>query len=171
MKVFIAAILIVGAVAISLVEKAQTSASMTVHAPGYDRLGSLVGRWTIKGREEKYVEVCRWYDGNFHIICETENKRADGTIGHGMSILGYIPDKNTYTYHGIGSNGRNETMSGTFADGILEFTAEAIDNGATVISRVRMGPFSEREVPFVAESSSDRVSWATDATVTYIRLE
>ena len=171
MKVFVAAIVIIGAISISLAGMAQTSASMTVRAPGYDRLSALVGRWTIKGSEEKYVEVCRWYDGNFHIICETENKRADGTVGHGMSILGYLPDKDTYTYHGIGSKGRNETMSGIFADGVLEFTAEAVDNGKVVISRVRMGPFSEREVPFVAESSTDRMSWAVDATLTYVRLE
>lgn len=171
MKIFMAAILTVGAIATSSVARAQTSASMTVHAPGYNRLGSLVGRWTVSGREAEFVEVCRWYDGAFHIICETENRRADGTIVRGMSILGYMPDTNAYTYYGIGSNGRNETMSGTLADGILEFTSEAIDDDATVLSRVRIGPFSEREVPFVAESSSDGVSWATDATFTYVRLE
>ena len=171
MKALVSAIVVVGAISTSLVGLAQTSASMTTRPSGYDQLSSLIGRWTIKGSEEKYVEVCRWYDGNFHIICETENKRTDGTVGHGMSILGYLPNKDTYTYHGIGSKGRNETMSGTFADGVLEFTAEAIDNGATVISRVRMGPFSEREVPFVAESSTDRVTWAVDATLTYVRLE
>lgn len=171
MKASVAVIFIVGAISNSLVALAQTSASMTARPSGYDQLSSFVGRWTIKGSEENYVEVCRWYDGNFHIICETENKRADGTVGRGMSILGYLPDKGTYTYHGIGSKGRNETMSGAFADGVFEFTAEAIDNGATVISRVRMGPFPGREVPFVAESSTDRVSWAVDATLTYVRLE
>jgi hypothetical protein len=171
MKALISAIIVVGAIFTNLVGLAQTSEPMTTRPSGYDRLSSLIGRWTIKGSEEMYVEVCRWYEGNFHIICETENKRADGTVSHSMSILGYLPDKDTYTYHGIGSKGRNETMSGAFADGVFEFTVEAVDNGATVISRVRMGPFSEREVPFVAESSTDRVSWAVDATLTYVRLE
>jgi hypothetical protein len=171
MKVFVAAIVLSGAISTSLVGMTQTTSSMTARTPGYDRLGSIVGRWTIKGREAQFVEVCRWYDGNFHIICETENKRADGTVSHGMSILGYLPDKDTYTYYGIGSTARNETMSGTFADGVFEFVAEAIDNGKTVISRVRMGPFSDREVPFVAESSTDRVSWAVDTSFTYVRLD
>jgi len=170
-KVSVAAIAVIGSISTSPVGMTQTTASVTARAPGYDRLGSIVGRWTIKGREAKFVEVCRWYDGNFHIICESENKRADGTVSHGMSILGYLPDKNTYTYHGIGSTARNETMSGTFADGVLEFTAQAISNGKTVLSRVRMGPFSEREVPFVAESSTDRVNWVEDTTFTYVRLE
>lgn len=171
MKAFVFAIVIVGAISIGLAGLAQTSSSMTDRPSGYDRLSSLVGRWTIRGSEEGYVEVCRWYDGNFHIICETENKRTDGTVSHGMSILGYLPDKDTYTYHGIGSKGRNETMSGAFADGVFEFTDEALDNGAMVISRVRMGPFSKPEVPFVAESSTDGVSWAVDATFTYVRLQ
>lgn len=171
MKAPVAAIVIIGAISNSLVGTAQPSASMTARASGYDQLAPLVGRWTIKGSEETYVEVCRWYNGNFHIICETENKRADGTVGHGMSILGYLPDEDRYTYHGIGSKGRNETMSGTIADDVFEFTAEAIENGKTMISRVRMGPFSGREVPFIAESSTDRVSWAVDATLTYVRLE
>lgn len=66
--------------------------------------------------------------------------------------------------------GRNETMSGTFADGVLEFTAGLIENGTTLISRVRMGPFSDREVPFIAESSTDRVSRSVDASFAYLRL-
>lgn len=170
MKAFALAIVIGGAILHSLAGLAQTGATLTARPSGFDRLGSLVGRWTIKGGEGKHLEVCRWYDGNFHVICETENKRADGSIGRGMSILGYLPDKDRYTYHGIGSSGRNETMSGTFADGVLEFTAEEIENGTTLISRVRMGPFSDREVPFVAESSTDRVNWTVDATFTYVRL-
>ena len=140
-------------------------------ASGYDPLSPLVGRWTIKGSEETYLEVCRWFDGNFHLVCETENKRPDGSIGRGMSILGYLPDKDSYTYYGIGSNGRNETMSGVFRDGILEFTAEAEDHGGTLVSRVRIGPFSERMVPFVAESSSDRTNWTVDASFTYVRID
>ena len=171
MKASVAALLVVGSIPISLVGFAQTGASPAARAQGYDRLASLVGRWTIKGSEDKYLEVCRWYDGNFHIICEIENKRADGTVGHGMSIMGYLPDKDTYTYHGIGSRGRNESMSGIFSEGVLEFTAEAFDKDTTVISRVRLGPFSEPEVPFIAESSTDRTSWAVDAAFTYVRLD
>lgn len=171
MKAPTAAIVFIAAISYNCVGLAQTSTSMTVRPPGYDRLSSLVGRWTLKGSEGKYLEVCRWFDGNFHIVCETENKRADGTVSRSISILGYLPDKNAYTYHGIGSRGRNETMSGTFADGVFEFTSETIDNGTTMISRVRMGPFLGPEVPFVAESSTDRKTWVVDSTFTYVRLE
>jgi hypothetical protein len=170
MKASVAAIILLGALSHTLVGLTQADEFVAARAPGYDRLGSLVGRWTIRGSEEKFTEVCRWYDGNFHIVCDTENKRADGTVSRGMSVLGYLPDSDTYTYLGIGSKGRNETMSGSFANGVFEFTAESVNEGKTVISRVRIGPISEREVPFVAESSTDRVNWAIDATFTYVRL-
>jgi hypothetical protein len=88
-----------------------------------------------------------------------------------MSILGYLPDNDSYTYYGIGSKGRNETMSGVFRHDILEFTKEDEVSGKTVISRVRMGPLSGREVPFVAESSTDRATREIDASLTYVRLD
>jgi hypothetical protein len=150
---------------------AQTSAAEPVRASWYDRLSPLVGRWTNKGREETHLEVCRWYDGKFHIVCETERKRSDGSIGRSMSILSYLPDKDSYTYYGIGDKGSNDAMSGVFHDGILEFTAEAGDNGVMIVSRVRIGPFSGLEVPFIAETSNDRVTWKIDASFDYVRLE
>ena len=171
LKTYLTAIFIIGAICQSPIGMTQTSAPEPVRASGFDRLSPLVGRWTIKGSEETFLEVCRWYSGNFHIVCETESKHSDGSVGRGMSILSYLPDQDSYTYYGIGGNGRNETMSGVFRDGILEFTAEAEDNGKTVVSRVRMGPFAQREVPFVAETSTDRESWEIDASLTYVRLD
>ena len=171
LKTYLAAIFIIGAICQNSVGMAQTSAAEPVRASGYDRLSPLVGRWTIKGREETHLEVCRWYDGKFHIVCETERKRSDGSIGRSMSILSYLPDKDSYTYYGIGDKGSNDAMSGVFHDGILEFTAEADDNGETIVSRVRIGPFSAKEVPFIAETSNDRVTWKIDASFDYVRLE
>src|SRR5688572_18657766 len=118
-----------------LVVLASTSCTLTPPAPipappsaraaGYEPLSSFIGRWTLKGDEDTYVETCGWYEGGFHIVCHTANKRSDGSIGKGMSILGYLPDKDSYTYHGIGSKGRNETMIGTFRSGIFEFDSES----------------------------------------------
>jgi hypothetical protein len=149
----------------------QSEPTLPARANGYDRLAPLIGRWTQKGRESSYVETCRWFDGRYHVVCDTEFKRADGSTGRGMSILGYVADEDRYVYVGIGSNGRTETMSGTFRDGVLEFTPESTGGGMTGKSRVRMGPVAGREVPFVAESSMDGVAWTTEATITYIRLD
>jgi hypothetical protein len=164
-----------------LVVLASASCALTPQAPiptpalawgaGYEPLSSFIGRWTLKGDEDTYVETCGWYEGGFHIICHTENKRSDGSVGKGMSILGYLPDKDSYTYHGIGSKGRNETMIGTFRGGIFEFNSEGRENGRVVKARVRMGPFIGREIPFTAETSIDGAPWVMDATITYVRLD
>ena len=163
-----------------LVVLASTSCALTSQAPpappsaraaGYEPLSSFIGRWTLKGEEDTYVETCGWYEGGFHILCHTENRRPDGSIGKGMSILGYLPDKGSYTYHGIGSKGRNETMIGTFRSGIFEFNSEDRENGKVVKARVRMGPFIGREIPFIAETSIDGAPWLMDATITYVKLD
>ena len=150
---------------------AEGEPMLPAHADGYERLAPLIGRWTQKGRESTYLETCRWYDGRFHVICDTEFKRGDGTTSRGMSILGYVADEDRYVYVGIGSNGRTETMSGAFRDGVLEFTSDSIDGGKSPFSRVRMGPFVGREVPFVAESSIEGAAWTTEASITYVRLD
>lgn len=162
--------LLIGA-ALCPVPAIQSEPTLRARADGYERLAPLIGRWTQKGRESTYVETCRWYDGKFHVVCDTEFKRTDGTISRGKSVLGYQADEDRYVYVGIGSNGRTETMSGTFRDGVLEFTPHPTDGDKPALSRVRMGPFAGREVPFVAESSIDGAAWTTEATITYIRLD
>lgn len=170
MKYPIAACVFVSALCLTSTGVAQPAKPEPVRPAGYDRLEPIAGRWTIKGSEESYLETCRWFTGNFHIVCDTEEKKSDGSVGRGISILGYLPESDTYTYSGIGSSGRNETMSGVFGDGLFTFTSRSRSNGKTVDSRVRMGPFSSREVPFVAETSVDGAPWVVDATFTYIRL-
>jgi hypothetical protein len=92
---------------------------------GYEALDGFVGTWTIPGQESTYQEVCAWYHGERHIICNTESKRKDGSIAHSMSILSFVPDHG-YVYTGIGSRGRYETHEkGTFQNGILEYTDHA----------------------------------------------
>lgn len=59
----------------------------------YAPLQSFVGRWTVKGREAAFVETCDWYHGGFHIVCNSENRRADGSLGRGMSLIGYLADE------------------------------------------------------------------------------
>ena len=168
------------ALVILLVVLASTSCALTPQTPitpvppratGYEPLASFIGCWTLKGDEDSFAETCGWYEGGFHVVCHNERKRSDGSTGKGMSILGYLPDKDSYTYYGIGSKGRNETMDGTFRSGIFEFSSESRENGKVVKARVRMGPFVSREVPFIAETSIDGAPWKLDATITYVKLD
>jgi hypothetical protein len=135
---------------------------------GYEPLSAFVGSWTISGQESTYLETCGWYHGERHIICNTTLKRTDGSTGNSMSILSFIPDQG-YVYAGIGSRGRYETHErGTFKDGLLEYIDRA--NGES--TRIRIGPFSDRQViPFVVHTSKNGTDWDLAESFNYIRVK
>ena len=141
------------------------------HDPSYIRLENLVGTWTTRGREATFSEVCAWYEGNFHVICNSENQRPDGSVGRGMSILSYVPNEG-YVYSGIGSRGRYETYeNGVWENDTLIFISSGIEEGIPRLSRIRMGPFSGTEVPFAVDTSSDGSTWSEADITTYVRVK
>jgi len=146
---------------------AQTPPASPARHPGYDKLQMFVGDWTIEGRESAYREKCDWFDGRFHVVCHTQSKRSDGTVGRGISILGYLPDEDAYTYHGIGSRGRNETMRGTFEGTTFKAHGESRDGGKLVKSRVTATPAAGGEFTFRAETSTDDGPWIDEGTIKY----
>lgn len=165
MHPFIAARLVAAALA------AGSAAPEPERDPGYAALGNLVGEWTNAGSEDTFRESCAWYHGRFHVVCHTTRKREDGTTSHGMSILGFVPGAG-YVYTGIGSKGRYETLEkGTFTGGILEYRSSATEDGKTVVTRIRMGPFGGRVVPFVVDASTDGGEWSAPDTTKYVKLD
>lgn len=140
-------------------------------APGYAPLENFVGTWTTKGRESQFKEACRWYHGNFHVVCNAESKRADGSVGHSMSILSFVPGSG-YVYSGIGSKGRYETFEkGLWSDGKFVFDSVRSDAGKEVTDRITIGPFTESGFEFVVTSTSDGASWTELDRTTYLRIE
>lgn len=141
------------------------------HPPAeYAPLEGFVGNWTTLGRESQFHEVCEWYAGKFHVICNARSKRPDGSTGHGMSILSFVPGGG-YVYSGIGSNGRYETFSGgRWSEGTFIFESREAGNGASAINRIAIGPFTETGFLFVVSTSEDGVSWAEVGRTTYLRL-
>lgn len=135
---------------------------------GYAPLEGFVGSWTIPGQEDTYLETCAWYHGERQIVCNTESKRKDGSIAHGMSILSFVEGQG-YVYTGIGSRGRYETHEGgTFKDGILEY----IDRSSEGITRIRIGPFKDRNLlPFNVDTSPDGVKWEQAESFNYVRVK
>lgn len=137
---------------------------------GYDKLQMFVGRWTLEGREDRYLEQCDWFDGRFTVVCNTESKRRDGTVSRGMSVLGYLPEEDVYTYHGFNSSGRNETQRGGFRGTTFWVEGEARDGGKHVKSRVTITPKTDGNFTLVGESSTEGAPWVTDGTFQYKRL-
>ena len=138
-------------------------------APDYARLGMLIGRWTTEGNEKSFLEVCDWYHGKYHVVCHSERTRPDGSIGHGMSILSFVPDSG-YVYTGIGSKGRYETLhGGTWSQGALTFNSTTSEGGKTVVTRIHIGPPTDKEIPFVVDTSTDGGAWTRVETTTYVK--
>lgn len=154
-------------VAVWLVASASFAQEQPRHA-GYLPLESLVGRWTIAGREGRYLETCDWYHGQRHIVCHAESKRKDGSTSHSMSILSFVPGQG-YVYTGIGGGGRYETYrAGTYSNGIIEY----LDQSAEGRTRIRVGPFSDRtRVPFNVHTSKDGATWDAADSFDYIRIK
>lgn len=140
------------------------------HAADYARLDPLVGRWTLKGKEQDFLETCEWYQGRFHVVCHSESKRKDGSKGIGISILSFVPGQG-YVYTGIGSSGRYETLErGTFTDGKIVFTTTAKENGKSIATRISIGPPNDAGFPFVVDTSSDGGSWTVVDSIEYVKL-
>lgn len=136
----------------------------------YSKLDALVGRWTIKGKEGTYLETCSWYEGRFHVVCHTVSTRKDGSKSAGLSILGYLPGQG-YVYTGIGSSGRYETLErGTFADGKIVYTTQAVEDGKSVTTRISLGPPTARGFPFVVDTSTDGGPWKVVDSLEYLKL-
>lgn len=151
---------------------AQAASAQPVPATGagYERLAPLVGTWTVKGEEGRFRETCAWYDGRFHVVCHSENIRADGTLGRGMSILGYVPAEDAYTYHGIGARGRNVMLRGKFAAGVLVFTT--VGAASSPPSRVRLGPLTDpQEFQLVEEVQGPDLAWTPRGEQRFVRID
>jgi hypothetical protein len=139
--------------------------------PGYEPLHHFVGRWTERGNEKTFLEVCSWFDGNYHVVCNAERKRADGTVGRSLSILSFVPLEG-YVHVSIGNGGSYETLqNGTFRGGLFEFSSTAKEGDKSIVTRIRIGPFTEQGFPFVVDTSTDGSPWVAGGTTEYVKLK
>ena len=164
MKILVATLLF-GSFHLALAQEAPE------RSPGYDDLQHLIGRWTQQASEETFLEVCDWFDGNFHVVRNSEHKRANGTVGRGLSILSYVPGQG-YAHVGIGNRGSYETLqNGTFREGIFEFLSTTKEGNTSVVTRIRIGPFAESGFAFVVDTSTDGGPWVAAGTTDHVKLK
>jgi hypothetical protein len=161
--------------AIAVLLVSSTHAAISQDAPGrlpdYDHLQHFVGRWTERGNENTFLEVCVWFDGKFHVVCNAERKRADASVGRSLSILSYVPNEG-YVHVGIGNEGSYGTLqNGTFREGVFEFLSTTEEGGKSIVTRIRIGPVAEHGFPFVVDTSTDGGPWVVAGTTDYVKLE
>ncbi len=139
--------------------------------PSFDNLQHFVGRWTVQGSEKTFLEVCDWFDGKFHVVCNAERIRPNGTVGRSLSILSYVPSEG-YVHVGIFNKGSYETLqNGTFREGLFEFLSTAKAGSKTVVTRIRIGPFIELGFLFVVDTATDGGPWVAAGTTNYLKLK
>jgi hypothetical protein len=97
-------------------------------------------------------------------------QQSDGTVRRGISILGYLPEEDAYTYYGIGSRGRNETLRGTFEGSTFKAQGQSRDGGKLVKSRVTATPAGSGDFTLRSEISTDHGPWIDEGTITKKRI-
>jgi hypothetical protein len=137
----------------------------------HKKLSALVGRWTLQGLEDRYLEICDMYQGGYFLVCNTEFKTKSGAVNKSVSIIGYSVEGKHITYYHYGSSGESQTLTGrTDEDGNFYFEGEEIIKGKLTKTRVAMKKAGEN-YNFKEETSVDKGPWTTSAEIVYIRLK
>lgn len=136
----------------------------------HKKLSAIVGRWTIQGMEDRYLEVCDMYEGGYFLVCNTEFKTKSGGVNKGVSIMGYSTEGKHVTYYHYGSSGGSQTLTGSIDEmGNLFFEGEAIANGKLTKTRVTMSKSGDN-YNFKEETSEDNGPWSTSAEFVYLKI-
>lgn len=137
----------------------------------HKKLSALVGRWTLQGMENRYLEICDLYQGGYFLVCNTEFKTKSGAVNKSVSIIGYSTEANHITYYHYGSSGETQTLKGrTDDDGNFYFEGEEIIQGKLTKTRIAMKKAGEN-YNFREETSIDNAPWTTSTEIVYIRLK
>ncbi len=135
----------------------------------HKKISALVGRWTLQGMENRYLEICDMYQGGYFLVCNTEFKTKTGGVSKGVSIIGYSIEGKHLTYYHYGSSGQAQTLTGrTDEEGNFYFEGEELIQGKLTKTRVAMKKAGEN-YNFKEETSVDNGAWTTSAEIVYIR--
>ena len=103
-----------------------------------DRLSFFAGEWTVKGSEATYTEKCEWLSKNSFVVCNAVDTDPKDP-GTSISIFGYSPEDQTYTYAGFDSSGGSRTLRGWFnTEAGFHFRQEVSQNGASWATTVEI---------------------------------
>ena len=140
----------------------------TPSAAAVEAFRSIEGRWTIRGMENSFTEVCELFPGGHHMVCYATSQNGDSVSRH-MSIITWSAEEKCFLYFGIGSSGSVKRYRGAFENGVWSFTGSAtIDNAAASV-RIVTTPLREG-FRFLEEYSLDGLTWITESDLDYVRL-
>jgi len=156
---------------ISMLGVSLTSAQNTPQkpAPEHKRLNYFVGSWTLSGNKKPsaagpggkftLTEHNEWMDGEFFLVNRASAKTPTGN-GTSLGIMGYDPEKKTYTYRVFTSDGEYEFSRGTLADDTWIWNRVEVAGNA-VRKRYTVKQVSPTSYTFKFEMAPAGADWST----------
>lgn len=157
------------AAAILVAAGAAASAQTTPAGDPRTRLSMLVGTWTIEGSESTYRETCDWLAPASFVVCRGEDTDPRDP-GVSLSILGYSPEEQAYTYTSFSGSGRTRSLRAWLYGDRWVFTGQGDRAGKSSRWQVSITP-NAKGFHFRQETSVNGAPWATDVEIQYIRLK
>ena len=149
----------------------QVNGQMKEPSAEHKKLLAIAGRWTIQGMEDRYLEICEMYQGEYFLVCNTEFKTKSGGLSKGVSIMGYSTEGKHITYYHYGSSGESQTLKGRIdEEGNLFFEGEELIKGKLTKTRVAINKAGEN-YNFKEETSVDNGPWTTSTEFVYTRVK
>ena len=134
----------------------------------HEAVRALEGRWTIRGKEETFTEICELFPGGHHLVCYATSQNGE-RVGRHMSIITWSAEEGCYLYFGIGSSVSVRTHRAELDGDVWSFKGSATIEGIEASVRVVMAPTHEG-FHFLEQHSVDGETWITDSDFDYIRL-
>jgi len=139
--------------------------------PEHKKLEYFVGDWKSDGELKanpfmpagKYSsdDECKWFEGGFAVICESEGKSPAGTPTRSVGIIGYSSEEKTYTYYGVDNSGMVPTTvaKGTVQGDAWTFSDESRFGGQLIKSRYTLTITGPKSYNFKWEMQGPDGNW------------
>lgn len=139
--------------------------------PEVQRLQYFLGTWTTEGELKPGAmgpggaftqsSKCRWFEGRFTLICDTQGKFPTGPT-KGIDLLSYSPEEKVYTYYGVDNSGMTMTTvpRGTVQGDTWTYHDEGMMGGKKVKSRVTIKEISPSAYTFKMEFQEPDGKWS-----------
>jgi hypothetical protein len=137
-------------------------------SPEQQRLSVFIGRWTVEGSENSYLEICDRIQGN-HIQCRAvsaENGKTDTSF----SYLSWSAAENAYVYYGIYGSGSSRTLRGVWDEDKFIFEGKRKNAETTTKWRIYIKPIG-KNLNLYEERSVNGGNWEKRAEILYIRAD
>jgi hypothetical protein len=172
MKNNVVRFLVGAAVSLSAFSPASSQQAAPKPGPEIQRLQYFLGNWSTDGEVKpgpmgpggKFTQTskCRWFEGRFAVVCDTEGKFPTGPV-KGMDLLGYSPDEKVYTYYGVDNSGMAMTTipRGTVQGDTWVYNDESMMGGKMVKTRVTIQELPPSAYTFKMDMQGPDGKWVT----------